>query len=153
MLSSPGYHPLCQVYCRVRLWTRLERLTLSITEALRLVKSWLLRSRSGGQMRACDSAYILLRKVQLISAQSAGLWDDGDKCVCRFHHVPWPDPLIIDTRGPVVPVSDIRIVHPETRKDLPAGGIGLMLLRGPQIMKCYYGNEGAPMKYREMQGY
>lgn len=45
-------------------------------------------------------------------------------------------------RGPAVPVSDVRIVDPETRADLPTGRTGLLLVRGPQVMKCYYSNAG-----------
>jgi long-subunit acyl-CoA synthetase (AMP-forming) len=45
-------------------------------------------------------------------------------------------------RGPAVPVSDVRIVDPETRTDLSIGRTGLLLVRGPQVMKCYYNNAG-----------
>lgn len=44
--------------------------------------------------------------------------------------------------GPVVPVTDVRIVDPITRKELPEGKVGLLLVRGPQVMKRYYGNDG-----------
>ncbi len=54
-------------------------------------------------------------------------------------------PLLTRVRGPVLPVSDIRIVHPETREELPTGQVGLMLGRGPQIMKCYYGDESVSL--------
>jgi acyl-CoA synthetase (AMP-forming)/AMP-acid ligase II len=41
-----------------------------------------------------------------------------------------------------VPVTDVRIVDPSTRKDVPEGKVGLLLVRGPQVMKRYYGNDG-----------
>jgi long-subunit acyl-CoA synthetase (AMP-forming) len=48
----------------------------------------------------------------------------------------------LTTSGPVVPVADIRIIHPETREQLGPGRAGLLLVRGPQVMKRYEGNAG-----------
>jgi len=47
-----------------------------------------------------------------------------------------------ESTGPPVPISDLRIVDPTTKKALPSGQSGLLLVRGPQVMKCYYGDEG-----------
>jgi long-subunit acyl-CoA synthetase (AMP-forming) len=44
--------------------------------------------------------------------------------------------------GPPVPVCDIRIVDPTTRRPVSIGETGLLLVRGPQVMKCYYGDPG-----------
>lgn len=41
-----------------------------------------------------------------------------------------------------MPVCDIRIVDPTTRRPVPTGQTGLLLVRGPQVMKCYYGDPG-----------
>lgn len=43
--------------------------------------------------------------------------------------------------GPPVPVCGIKIVDQETRKEVPTGSVGTILARGPNIMKCYVGNE------------
>jgi acyl-CoA synthetase (AMP-forming)/AMP-acid ligase II len=43
--------------------------------------------------------------------------------------------------GPPVPVCDVRIIDPETKKEVPVGTVGTILARGPNIMKCYIGNE------------
>ncbi|WVQ89409.1 hypothetical protein IAS59_003167 [Cryptococcus gattii] len=48
-----------------------------------------------------------------------------------------------DSTGPPVPICEIRIVDPDTRKPLPTGQQGLILIKGAQVMKCYYGNEEA----------
>jgi long-subunit acyl-CoA synthetase (AMP-forming) len=47
-----------------------------------------------------------------------------------------------ESTGPPVPISDLRIVDPATKKTLSSGQSGLLLVRGPQVMKCYYGDEG-----------
>ena len=42
----------------------------------------------------------------------------------------------------MVPVADVKIVDPATRTELPRGKTGLLLVHGPQVMKCYVGDEG-----------
>lgn len=53
-----------------------------------------------------------------------------------------PTDLQPESTGPPVPISDIRIVDPETKRSLPTGQSGLLQVRGPQVMKCYYRDEG-----------
>lgn len=60
----------------------------------------------------------------------------------RMTHSLIPQTWLMHGRGPPVPISDIRIASPDTRKDLPTGETGLLLVRGPQVMKGYYGDEG-----------
>ncbi|BEJ13945.1 hypothetical protein CspHIS471_0311190 [Cutaneotrichosporon sp. HIS471] len=45
--------------------------------------------------------------------------------------------------GPVLPICQIKIIHPETRKELPQGEAGIILARGPNIMKGYLNNPQA----------
>lgn len=45
-----------------------------------------------------------------------------------------------DCSGPPVPICEVRIVDPDTRKDLPVRTMGLILGRGSNVMKCYYNN-------------
>lgn len=52
-----------------------------------------------------------------------------------------------ESTGPPVPISDLRIVDPETKKPLFSGQSGLILVRGPQVMKCYYADEGKPADF------
>ena len=43
-----------------------------------------------------------------------------------------------DSCGPPVAVADLRIVDPETMEDLPAGAVGELWARGPQVVKGYW---------------
>jgi acyl-CoA synthetase (AMP-forming)/AMP-acid ligase II len=45
--------------------------------------------------------------------------------------------------GPPVPNTECRIVDVATGDDAPAGKLGELLIRGPQVMKGYFNNPGA----------
>ncbi|ORY34955.1 putative long-chain-fatty-acid--CoA ligase [Naematelia encephala] len=45
-----------------------------------------------------------------------------------------------ESTGPPVPICDVKIVSPASREELPTGETGLLMVRGPQVMKCYYNN-------------
>jgi acyl-CoA synthetase (AMP-forming)/AMP-acid ligase II len=47
--------------------------------------------------------------------------------------------------GQALPVTEIRVVDPNTRKELPAGEVGLLLCRGQNLMKCYVNNPSEQM--------
>jgi long-chain acyl-CoA synthetase len=49
--------------------------------------------------------------------------------------------------------TEIRIVDPETRKPLPVGERGLVLIRGSQVMKGYYKNPEATAKAINPEGW
>jgi long-chain acyl-CoA synthetase len=55
--------------------------------------------------------------------------------------------------GQPVPGVETRIVSLETRQPLPVGQPGLVMLRGPQIMKGYYKNPEATAKAIDAQGW
>ncbi|MGG6268436.1 AMP-dependent synthetase/ligase [Leptolyngbya sp. AN03gr2] len=55
--------------------------------------------------------------------------------------------------GEPLPGTETRIVDPETRKDLPIGQRGLILLRGHQIMQGYFKNPEATAKAIDPQGW
>lgn len=55
--------------------------------------------------------------------------------------------------GLPVPGTETKIVDPETRKPLPIGERGLVLLRGPQIMQGYYNNPDATTKAIDSEGW
>lgn len=55
--------------------------------------------------------------------------------------------------GEPLPNTETRIVDPDTRKDLPIGTKGLILLRGPQLMKGYYENPEATAKVIDPEGW
>ncbi|WVQ96199.1 hypothetical protein IAU59_003302 [Kwoniella sp. CBS 9459] len=58
-----------------------------------------------------------------------------------------------DSTGPPVPICDLKIVDPETRKPLPQGETGLLLIKGPQVMKCYFGDQAATRKVIDDEGW
>jgi long-chain acyl-CoA synthetase len=45
------------------------------------------------------------------------------------------------TVGPVAPLTEIKLVDPDTGKEVPPGKEGLIHCRGPQVMAGYYKNE------------
>ncbi|MCU0547840.1 MAG: AMP-binding protein [Leptolyngbya sp. Prado105] len=55
--------------------------------------------------------------------------------------------------GEPLPTTETRIVDPETRKDLPVGQRGLILLRGHQIMQGYFKNPEATAKAIDSEGW
>jgi len=48
-----------------------------------------------------------------------------------------------DSAGPPVPISDLKIMSPDGTSELPAGEIGELWARGPQIVKGYWNNPEA----------
>ncbi|MBK1987132.1 long-chain fatty acid--CoA ligase [Sphaerospermopsis aphanizomenoides BCCUSP55] len=55
--------------------------------------------------------------------------------------------------GQPIPGTEVKIVNPETREPLPAGDIGLVLLKGPQVMQGYYQNPEATKKVIDAEGW
>ncbi|BAY12030.1 AMP-dependent synthetase/ligase [Calothrix sp. NIES-2098] len=64
---------------------------------------------------------------------------------------PWHN--VRGSSGPTLPATETKIVDPETRKPLPVGERGLVLLRGPQIMQGYYQNPEATAKAIDPEGW
>jgi long-chain acyl-CoA synthetase len=64
---------------------------------------------------------------------------------------PWRN--LRGSAGQPIPGTEIRIVDPETRKPLPAGQRGLVLIRGPQVMQGYYQNPEATRKAIDPDGW
>jgi long-chain acyl-CoA synthetase len=55
--------------------------------------------------------------------------------------------------GQPIPQTELKIVNPQTRQALPFGETGLVLARGPQIMKGYYHNPEATAKAIDPEGW
>jgi long-chain acyl-CoA synthetase len=55
--------------------------------------------------------------------------------------------------GLPLPGTEIKVVDPQTRQSLPQGEVGLVLSRGPQIMKGYYKNPEATQKAIDEDGW
>ena len=55
--------------------------------------------------------------------------------------------------GRPLPETEIKIVDPQTRKELPQGQRGLVLIRGSQVMQGYYQNPEATAKAIDGEGW
>ncbi|MGP1387969.1 MAG: AMP-dependent synthetase/ligase [Thainema sp.] len=64
---------------------------------------------------------------------------------------PWRNLRSAD--GQPLPNTEILIVDPETRKPVPNEQQGLVLIRGPQVMKGYYKNPEATQKVLDPDGW
>jgi long-chain acyl-CoA synthetase len=64
---------------------------------------------------------------------------------------PWRN--MMGASGQPLPATETKIVDPETKKPLPVGEKGLVLLRGPQIMQGYYQNPEATKKAIDAEGW
>ncbi|MTJ47708.1 long-chain fatty acid--CoA ligase [Dolichospermum sp. UHCC 0259] len=64
---------------------------------------------------------------------------------------PWRN--LRGSSGQPIPGTEVKIVHPETRKPVPVGERGLVLLKGPQIMQGYYQNPEATKKVIDGEGW
>lgn len=64
---------------------------------------------------------------------------------------PWRN--LRGSAGQPIPGTEIRIVDPESRKPLPVGQRGLVLIRGPQVMQGYYKNPEATAKAIDPNGW
>jgi long-chain acyl-CoA synthetase len=68
-------------------------------------------------------------------------------------HVRRPWRNMIGTSGQPLPVTETKIIDPETKAPLPVGKRGLVLLKGPQIMQGYYQNPEATAKAIDAEGW
>ncbi len=64
---------------------------------------------------------------------------------------PWRN--LRGSSGQAIPGTETKIVDSETRKPLPTGERGLVLLRGPQVMEGYYQNPEATAKAIDPEGW
>ena len=64
-----------------------------------------------------------------------------------------PEHNIRGTAGRPFPETEIKIVDPQTRQELPQGQRGLVLIRGTQVMKGYYKNPEATAKAIDPEGW
>eukprot|EP00884_Botryococcus_braunii_P011365 jgi/Botrbrau1/20229/Bobra.31_1s0025.1 len=73
-----------------------------------------------------------------------GLTETSPVLCCRRATV--PNQNVRGTVGLPIPGTQIRVVDPETREDLPDGIQGLLLAKGPGVMSGYYRDEFATEK-------
>jgi long-chain acyl-CoA synthetase len=64
---------------------------------------------------------------------------------------PWRN--LRGSAGQPIPGTEIQIVELESRKPLPVGERGLVLIRGPQVMQGYYNNPKATKKAIDPNGW
>ncbi|MGB5711902.1 MAG: AMP-binding protein, partial [Waterburya sp.] len=64
-----------------------------------------------------------------------------------------PQHNVRGTAGRTLPETEIKIVDPQTRQQLPQGQRGLVLIRGSQVMQGYYRNPEATAKAIDNEGW
>ena len=64
-----------------------------------------------------------------------------------------PNHNIRGSAGRPLPETEIKIVDPQTRQQLPQGEKGLVLIRGSQVMQGYYQNSAATAKAIDDEGW
>ncbi|WP_017325092.1 long-chain fatty acid--CoA ligase [Synechococcus sp. PCC 7336] len=64
-----------------------------------------------------------------------------------------PSHNVRGTVGRAIAETEIKIVDPETHTPLPAGRVGLVFARGPQVMQGYYNNPEATAKVLSSDGW
>jgi acyl-CoA synthetase (AMP-forming)/AMP-acid ligase II len=55
--------------------------------------------------------------------------------------------------GPCLPITELRVVDPDTRKDVPTGTAGIILARGSNLMKEYVNNPKATRETIDADGW
>ncbi|MGQ9865847.1 MAG: AMP-dependent synthetase/ligase [Pseudanabaenaceae cyanobacterium] len=68
-------------------------------------------------------------------------------------HVRRPQRNLRSGDGQPLPLTETRIVDPETHQELPPGQTGLVWIRGPQVMQGYYRNPEATAKVLNPEGW
>lgn len=64
-----------------------------------------------------------------------------------------PNHNVSGSAGQPLPETEIKIVDPENRQELPQGQRGLVLIRGTQVMQGYYKNPEATAKAIDPEGW
>jgi long-chain acyl-CoA synthetase len=64
-----------------------------------------------------------------------------------------PNQNVRGTVGLPTPGTDIRVVDPETREDMPDGSQGLLLAKGGGVMVGYYKDDAATKKAIDADGW
>jgi fatty-acyl-CoA synthase len=73
-------------------------------------------------------------------------------CVC-FHSPDDPAELRLSSCGTALEGFEMRVVDPETNRPLPAGELGELVGRGPQMFLGYYGNPEATAEVVDSDGF
>ncbi len=104
-----------------------------------------IREAVGGELRFAISGGGALLKivdvffdaVGIIVCEGYGLTETAP-CLCARNPKNWA----LSTVGPLLPEVEIKIVDKENHsKELPDGQTGIILIKGPMVMKGYYKNE------------
>ncbi|MEN9218240.1 MAG: AMP-binding protein [Gloeomargarita sp. DG_2_bins_126] len=102
-------------------------------------------SGGGALARYLDDFYELVGITILVGY---GLTETSPVLTAR-----WVTHNVRYSAGLPIPGTEIKIVDPETRQPLPVTHKGLVLARGPQLMKGYYRNPEATAKVVDDQGW
>jgi len=104
-----------------------------------------IREAVGGELRFAISGGgalleivdVFFDAVGIIVCEGYGLTETAP-CLCARNPKNWA----LSTVGPLLPEVEIKIVDKENHsKELPDGQTGIILIKGPMVMKGYYKNE------------
>jgi acyl-CoA synthetase (AMP-forming)/AMP-acid ligase II len=92
----------------------------------------------GGAATASEVQQAVARRLRTTVVQGYGMTETSGVTACNPPQAPRPE-----TCGRLFPLTEARVIDPDTGTDRKVGGIGEICVRGPQIMRGYWGNPEA----------
>ncbi|MEB1806797.1 MAG: acyl--CoA ligase [Bacillaceae bacterium] len=98
----------------------------------------------GGAPMPSETLKALKKWVPAIELHNSyGLTETSSPVVIMPHEVQLQE---IAAVGPTVPVAEVKVVDPDTKKELAPGEVGELLFKGPMVIQKYWENEEATTK-------
>jgi PAS domain S-box-containing protein len=95
-----------------------------------------------------ETARACAERMGCVIKQAYGLTETGP----TTHWTP-RDAVRVNSAGPPVPNTECRVVDVASKRQVPAGELGEIWVRGPQVMKGYLGNPEATRRVLDQEGW